>query len=422
MVDTGAADDLLVVAAGQDGPALFVVDAIDPRVVRTDLTTMDLTRPQATVRFADAPARLLAGPAETARVCAHALRVGAAVIEQDGRTVEAAPGNLVFLDSTRPYCATWTSTFEAHGHEVGWSMGPLTRDLVAAYAARTAGAEPRLPALAVHYADYALWQTEGLGSAEDPDAPLAHQLAYWTDRLAGLPDVLTLPADRRRPLVASHRGATFTTTLDADLHRRIDQLARARRATPFMVLHAGLAVLLARLSAGTDIVVGTPVAGRGHRELDDIVGMFVNTLVLRASVPAAVPFSALLDDIRAGDLDAFDHADVPFESLVDAVNPARSQGYAPLYQVSLALQNQRTTAFELPGLTLSGLTLPDAPIEVDLDFTFVDHYGADGTADGLDLELRYATDLFDADTIATLVGMLERVLRAAVTAPGTAVG
>ncbi|MFE7721962.1 amino acid adenylation domain-containing protein, partial [Nocardia rhizosphaerihabitans] len=304
----------------------------------------------------------------------------------------------------------------------GWSMGPLTRDLVAAYAARAAGTEPQLPALAVHYADYALWQTEGLGSADDPDAPLAHQLAYWTDRLAGLPDVLTLPADRRRPLIASNRGATFTATLDADLHRRIEELARAQRATPFMVLHAGLAVLLARLSAGTDIVVGTPVAGRGHRELDDIVGMFVNTLVLRANVPSGARFSELLDEIRAGDLDAFDHADVPFESLVDALNPARSQGYSPLYQVSLALQNQRTTAFELPGLTLSGLTLPDAPIEVDLDFTFVDHYAADGTADGLDLELRYATDLFDADTIVTLFGMLERVLRAAVTEPGTAVG
>ncbi|MFD4428862.1 non-ribosomal peptide synthase/polyketide synthase, partial [Nocardia sp. NPDC058497] len=304
----------------------------------------------------------------------------------------------------------------------GWSMGPLTRDLVAAYAARAAGTEPQLPALAVHYADYALWQTEGLGSADDPDAPLAHQLSYWTDRLAGLPDVLTLPADRRRPLVASNRGATFAATLDADLHRRIEELARAQRATPFMVLHAGLAVLLARLSAGTDIIVGTPVAGRGHRELDDIVGMFVNTLVLRANVPSDARFSELLDEIRAGDLDAFDHADVPFESLVDALNPARSQGYSPLYQVSLALQNQRTTAFELPGFTLSGLTLPDAPIEVDLDFTFVDHYAADGTADGLDLELRYATDLFDADTIATLFGMLERVLRAAVTAPGTAVG
>ncbi|MEV6364243.1 non-ribosomal peptide synthase/polyketide synthase [Nocardia asteroides] len=304
----------------------------------------------------------------------------------------------------------------------GWSMGPLTRDLVAAYAARAAGGTPRLPAPAVHYADYAVWQHEGLGSAEDPDAPLARQLAYWTDRLTGLPDVLTLPADRRRPLIASNRGATFTAALDADLHRRITELARTQRATPFMVLHAGLAVLLARLSAGGDIVVGTPVAGRGHRELDDIVGMFVNTLVLRARVSAAARFTDLLDDIRAGDLDAFDHADVPFESLVDALNPARSQGYAPLYQVSLALQNQRPTAFELPDLTLSGLTLPDAPIEVDLDFTFVDHYAADGTAAGLDLELRYATDLFDADTVADLVGMLERVLRAAVADPGTAVG
>nr|WP_280301945.1 non-ribosomal peptide synthase/polyketide synthase [Nocardia neocaledoniensis] len=304
----------------------------------------------------------------------------------------------------------------------GWSMAPLTRDLVTAYAARAAGATPRLPALRVHYADYALWQTAGLGSADDPDAPLARQLAYWTDRLAGLPDVLTLPADRRRPLIASQRGATFTAGFDAELHRGIDQLARSRRATPFMVLHAALAVLLARLSAGSDIVVGTPVAGRGHRELDEIVGMFVNTLVLRAQVPADAPFAAVLDQIRANDLDAFEHADVPFESLVDAINPARSQGYSPLYQVSLALQNQRVGDFELPGLTLSGVELPDAPIAVDLDFTFVDHYATDGTAAGLDLELRYATDLFDAGTIADLVAMLERVLRAAVTAPGTAVG
>ncbi|MFJ2663673.1 non-ribosomal peptide synthase/polyketide synthase [Nocardia fluminea] len=304
----------------------------------------------------------------------------------------------------------------------GWSMGPLTRDLVAAYAARAAGAPPRLPALAVHYADYALWQTEGLGSADDPDAPLARQLDYWTHRLAGLPDVLTLPADRRRPLIASNRGATFTTTLGADLHRGIEELARAHRATPFMVLHAGLSVLLARLSAGADIVVGTPVAGRGHRELDDIVGMFVNTLVLRARVRAGARFSDLLDQVRADDLDAFDNADVPFESLVDALNPARSQGYSPLYQISLALQNQRRTAFELPGLTLSGLTLPDAPIEVDLDFTFVDRFAPGGAPDGLDLELRYATDLFDADSVATMVGMLERVLRDAVAAPDTAVG
>ncbi|MGM7643256.1 amino acid adenylation domain-containing protein [Nocardia sp. JW2] len=304
----------------------------------------------------------------------------------------------------------------------GWSMGPLTRDLVAAYAARATGSAPQLPPLTVHYADYALWQTEGLGSVDDPDAPLARQLGYWRHRLAALPDVLTLPTDRRRPLIASNRGATFITAFDAHLHRGIEQLARARRATTFMVLHAGLAVLLARLSAGSDIVVGTPVAGRGHRELDDIVGMFVNTLVLRAEVRGETGFADLLDQVRTGDLDAFDNADVPFETLVDAVNPARSQGYSPLYQVSLALQNQRRAAFELPGLTLSGLELPDAPIEVDLDFTFVDRFGAYGEPDGLDLELRYATDLFDAETVAAMATMLELVLRAAVRAPATPVG
>ncbi|MFF0544460.1 non-ribosomal peptide synthase/polyketide synthase [Nocardia thailandica] len=304
----------------------------------------------------------------------------------------------------------------------GWSLGPLTRDLVAAYSARRAGTAAALPPLTVHYADYAVWQHESHGSAEEAGTALNRQLSWWTERLAGLPDVLTLPADRRRPMVASGAGATLHTRLDAGLHARVEELARAHRATPFMVLHAALAVLLARLSAGTDIAVGTPVAGRGHRELDELVGMFVNTLVLRAHIDPAASFAALLDRVRADDLDAFAHADLPFETLVDAVNPARSQGYSPLYQVSLALQNQRQRAFDLPGLRLSAVELPDAPIETDLDFTFVDRFDAAGAPAGLDLELRYATDLFDETTAAGLAQRLTRLLSAATADPATPVG
>ncbi|GGK41953.1 non-ribosomal peptide synthetase [Nocardia camponoti] len=304
----------------------------------------------------------------------------------------------------------------------GWSLGPLTRDLVTAYAARNAGHHPQLPPLAVHYADYALWQTTDLGSVADTTSPLANQLTYWTERLAGLPDALTVAADRRRPLVASNRGATTLARIDADTHRGIDKLAKATRTSTFMVLHAALSVLLARLAGATDIAVGTPVAGRGHRELDDLVGMFVNTLVLRAEVAPDQTFADLLAQVRDTDLDAFDHADVPFEYLVDALNPARSQAYSPLYQVSLALQNKRVSAFELPGLTLSAVDLPDAPIETDLDFTFVDTYAANGDAAGLDLELRYATDLFDADTVTGFADMLARLLSAAVADPRLPVG
>ncbi|MGV9541089.1 non-ribosomal peptide synthase/polyketide synthase, partial [Nocardia beijingensis] len=304
----------------------------------------------------------------------------------------------------------------------GWSFAPLTRDLANAYVARCAGTAPAQGALPVQYADFAIWQRAALGSADDPASVLAGQLAYWTDRLAGLPEVLTLPSDRPRPAVASNRGGALTGRLDAALHEQIQELAAAHRATPFMVLHTALAVLLSRYGAGRDVVIGAPVAGRGEEALDELVGMFVNTLVLRTEVDPDASLAELLESVRAADLAAFDHAAVPFEQLVEVVNPVRSQAHAPLYQVALTLQNQTAPEFRLHRLAIAALEVGAAPIQLDLDWTLTDRYTPDGAPDGIDVHLHYALDLFDEPTVAGFIAAFERVLRAMIRDARTTVG
>jgi glutamate racemase len=215
----------------------------------------------------------------------------------------------------------------------GGSVGPLLDDLSRAYTARLAGGAPQFAELPVTYGDYARWQRDLLGDPTDPTSLAARQLDYWATILGGAPDSpLPLPTDRPRPARPTHRGEQTVVHLGADLHRRLRETARSHDVTVFMLAHAVLAVLLARRSGRDDITVGTAVAGRGDPQLEHLVGMFVGTVPLRTVIDAARPFDALLRDVRAADLGAFAHADVPFEEVVARVEPKREQAYNPLFQ------------------------------------------------------------------------------------------
>jgi amino acid adenylation domain-containing protein len=292
----------------------------------------------------------------------------------------------------------------------GWSFGPLLRDLSAAYTARAVGDAPKWTPLPVQYADYALWHQDLTDDSEN-------STDYWADTLAGLPDEISLPFDHPRPPVASHRGATLPVTLDAGLHARLLHLARGEHATLFMVLQAGFAALLSRLGAGDDIAVGTPSAGRPDAALDDLVGYFVTTLVLRTDLGGDPSFTELVRRVRERSLAAFDHADVPFERVVERLNPARSTARHPLFQVMLALQNNVAANLALPGLAAADVPVATATAKFDLTLNLEETTGTDGTPAGIGGYLEYATDLLDEGTAADLADRFVRLLSAAVAAP-----
>ncbi|NCL74584.1 amino acid adenylation domain-containing protein [Rhodococcus sp. YH1] len=304
----------------------------------------------------------------------------------------------------------------------GVSVAPLARDLIAAYAARTAGAAPAWAPLPVQYADYTLWQREVLGEPDDPDSTTARQLDFWTRTLAGLPDRVVLPTDRPGPAVQSGASADVAFTVDAGVHAALRRLARAENATVFMTLHAALVALLSRLGAGDDIAVGTAVAGRGAAELDDLIGMFVNTVVLRTAVRPDATFADLVAQVREADLAAFAHADVAFDQVVEAVRPARSTAHHPLFQVSLALADFAAPTLEIDGLEIAVEDVERGSSQFDLGLELREHTGDDGRPAGLDATLTYATDLFDEATARTIAARFVRLLTAVTTDPAVPVG
>ncbi|MGW4642220.1 amino acid adenylation domain-containing protein [Sphaerisporangium sp. NPDC004334] len=282
----------------------------------------------------------------------------------------------------------------------GWSMGPLARDLSTAYAARLQGRPPGWAPLPVQYADYTLWQ-------RDADLPLGH----WLEALKDLPERLELPTDRPRPAKATYRGGQVPIDWDPALRDGVAALARRSGTTVFMVLQAALAALLTRLGAGTDIPIGTPEAGRADEALDDLVGFFVNTLVLRTDTSGDPAFRDLLDRVRETDLSAYAHAGVPFERLVEAVNPARSLGHHPLFQVMLAMQDDAGDGGDTPAL--AGLAVGGQEIRTDVaKFDLAFSLNAD-----LRGVLEYAADLFDPESARLLADRLGCLLRSAVADP-----
>ncbi|WP_169732910.1 non-ribosomal peptide synthetase [Haloechinothrix halophila] len=287
----------------------------------------------------------------------------------------------------------------------GASEFPLARDLAEAYAARTRCDAPQWSPLRVTYADYTMWQRELLGDIDDNDSLAARQRRFWVDTLAGMPDVLELPTDRPRPKVASHRGDTVSFTIPGELRTQLAALATRTGTTVFMVLQAGLAALLTRLGAGTDIPIGTVVAGRDE-SVDDLVGYFANTVVLRTDTSGNPGFTELLARVRDIDLAAFAHADLPFERVVDAAQPDRSLAANPLFQVALGLHTDTADLFHLPGLECEPypLSLPVAKFDLTIELAQHD--------DGFAGVLEFATDLFDRDTAVKISERYVRLLDA----------
>ncbi|MFF2190645.1 condensation domain-containing protein, partial [Streptomyces sp. NPDC058155] len=304
----------------------------------------------------------------------------------------------------------------------GWSMGPLARDVLEAYTARVERRAPRWAELPVQYADYALWQREQLGDMDDPDSPYAQQVAHWLDELADLPAEVTFPADRPRPAVAEYRGARAPFRIDAELHGRVVEFARRTSTTVFMVLQAGMAALLTRLGAGTDIALGSGVAGRTDEAMDDLIGLFVNTYVLRTDTSGDPSFDELLGRVRERSVTAHEHQDVPFEHLVELLNPLRSTNHHPLFQVAMVLQNAPGAEFRLPGLQVRSEFLTTGTSRFDLLLELYErHDDAQGPL-GIESYVEYSTELFDRLTVEGVLARWVRLLELVVADPSAPIG
>ncbi|WP_431602692.1 amino acid adenylation domain-containing protein, partial [Mycobacterium mantenii] len=304
----------------------------------------------------------------------------------------------------------------------GWSAAPMVRDVGAAYLARRQGRAPDWAPLPVQYVDYTLWQQDWLGSEFDPDSVIAGQLAYWRQELENLPEVVSLPADRPRPPVPSYRGDGVEVRIDPQTWAGVKALAAAHNATASMVMQAVLAVVLHRVGAGEDMVLGAPVAGRLDQALDELVGFFVNSWVLRVGVKSAQPFSDVLSQVRQKALDAYSNQDVPFEQLVEQLNPVRSAAHHPLFQVAMVFQNNVRPDVALDGVSVEPLGVSTRTAKFDLDFDLREVPGEDPAAPMVAGMATYATDLFDRATIERLVTWFGRVIEAVVADPSVPVG
>ena len=290
----------------------------------------------------------------------------------------------------------------------GWSMGILSRELSALYESFTAGRAPELRPLPIQYADYAVRQRQSLTGAV-----LETQISYWRHRLADAPPVLELPYDRPRPPLQTYRGASTSFALPGSLTEALRTLSRGEGVTLFMVLLSALQTLLGRYSGSTDVVVGSPIAGRTRVDTEGLIGFFVNNLALRTDLSGNPTFRELLRRTREVALGAYTHQELPFEKLVEELAPPRSLSYSPIFQVMLAFQNTPSAALQLRGLSATRFDTERTTSRFDLTLSIEE------TERGLQGSCEYSTDLFDASTIGRFLGHFHRLLEGAVEHPDT---
>jgi Condensation domain/AMP-binding enzyme len=288
----------------------------------------------------------------------------------------------------------------------GWSMGVLFRELMALYEAFSNGKMSPLAELEIQYADFAVWQRQWLQREE-----LDKQLNYWKRQLEGATGLLDLPADHPRPEVQSYRGAKQAAVLPKGLSDQVRELSQREGATLFMTLLAAFQALLSRYSGQNDICVGSPIANRNRGKIEDLIGAFVNTLVLRTDLSGEPSFQKLLRRVKETALEAFAHQDLPFEKLVEELQPERSLNRNPLFDVMFVLQNAPASTVKLPGVTLSPWSISTKTTRFDLEVHIWDR------ADGLACTLIYNTDLFDEATIKRMIGHFEVLLEGIVANP-----
>jgi amino acid adenylation domain-containing protein len=288
----------------------------------------------------------------------------------------------------------------------GWSMGLLIKEVGALYEAYSRGEESPLPELEVQYADFAAWQREYLQGEV-----LDQQINYWKRQLESAPAVLEMPTDRPRPAVQGYLGGSYSMTLSRELTEELKQLSRRENVTLFMTLLAGFETLLMRYSHQEEVMVGTPIANRNRSETESLIGFFVNTLVLRGDLRGDPKFTELLARAREVTLGAYAHQDLPFERLVEEMEPERSMSHSPLFQIMFVLQNMPIGALELPGLRLDPIEINSNVSKFDL---VLDARESDGA---LYTTFEYSKDLFDETTIRRMMSHLETMLKAIVTDP-----
>ena len=288
----------------------------------------------------------------------------------------------------------------------GWSMGVLVREVMALYEAELGGTTAELAPLPIQYADYAHWQREWLTGER-----LGEQLSYWREQLAGAPQLLDLPTDHARPAVQSYRGATHSFVLDEELSRKLKALSRREGVTLFMVLLGAYGVLLSRYSGAEEVVVGTPVAGRTRMETEGLIGFFVNTLALRVKVQGERSFREVLEGVRRVALGGYEHQELPFEKLVEELQPERDLSRNPLFQTVMVLQNTLMPKLELPSLMLNIAVTEVQTAKFDLTLK------VEELPDVLRCHMEYNSDLFEETTIERMAAHFRNLMRSIVAAP-----